>query len=749
MHTIHRFTSRAAKHVPIVSLLAFGLALILTLWIGLRWHLDSEFERGQHRNTLEAVNLSVSVAQSVELIASELDRILLFLRRTRERAPSATWQQLLDDEYAANQHALQIAVADRHGAVLATTIKPTPLKAISLADREHFVHHQQVAGDHLYISKPMIGRASGKWSVQFVRKLFDAQGRFDGIIVVSLDPKVLAATVPPAALGEHGGVALVGDDGIVRAATGRYAGMFSRPLRSSTPQSLNTRRDEAQEIVVASRKLGGLPLEIVVAGTSFEAQPAWQQMRRSRQQVALALTALTLVLMVIAVVAQRRHVRRVDRVARHDALTGLGNRLSFREHIDSAFRELPNRGPFALHLIDLDGFKAVNDNHGHPFGDRVLAQVARRLVDSVRPGDQVVRMGGDEFALLSFGLSHDSSSLVLAERLCKALAEPVVIDGISVMIGASIGIAHADQDATTPSQLVRCADLALYSAKLGGRSAARRYHPGMNQAVVERRELEADLRCALARGEFELHYQPLVNASTRQAVGCEALLRWRHPRRGLVPPLEFIPVAESTGLIESIGDWVIRQACQDAARWGEELRVSVNCSPRQFRSGRLHATVVAELAASGLAAGRLEIEITESMLMERDAQTIQQLIGIRALGVHVALDDFGTGYSSLSYLKDFPVDCIKIDRSFLSGGERDGSLHKIVGAIVAMAKAFDMRTVVEGVEHAWQLEQIAALGGDEVQGYLFARPAPNAETMAWIRRARKAPELKLVDTAAA
>ncbi len=746
----------AGKHMPIVSLVVLGTALVVALWVGLHWHFASELAHGQRNVVVEGERTARVAAASVARIAGELDRTLLFLRRIHESSPGTPWAQIVADDVMVNDHTVQIAVTDRHGAVLASTAMPRPTTPIDISDRDHFVHHQRVPGDHLYISRPVVGRASGKWSVQFVRKRFDSRGAFDGVIVVSLDPKALAATMEAPSLGEQGGVAVLGVDGVVRAAAGRYADRFGKQLHDdesveavldSSPTAFRaTVQSKAMSVV----DVGTLPLKVAVVATSFEARPAWQQTRRTGLLAAQGLTVLTLALMMIAIGAHWRHVRRVDRVARRDGLTGLGNRLSLGEHLEMAMRQSLASGPFALHVVDLDGFKAVNQDHGRVLGDRVLELVARRLADCVRPTDRVMRMDGDEFGVLQFGSVDARSSLTLAQRLCKVVVEPFEIDGVNLALGASVGIAHAGEDAATPAELVRCAHLALSSAKAAGRNSARRYESGMHQAMLARRELEVDLRVALERGEFELFYQPMVQARTRKVVGCEALLRWRHPRRGLVPPLEFIPIAEATGLIEPIGDWVLRQACRDAAAWVHPLRVSVNCSPRQLRSTRLPAAVAAVLDETGLAASRLELEITESMFLERDVPTMRQVAQIRALGVSVALDDFGTGYSSLLYLKDLAVDCIKIDRAFIARDQGDENSGKIVAAIVAMARSFGMRTVAEGIEHPWQLDAITALGCDEAQGYLFAKPAPNDEVMALLERTNGTrPRLAVVEAGTA
>ncbi|WP_409190749.1 putative bifunctional diguanylate cyclase/phosphodiesterase [Bradyrhizobium sp. RDM4] len=421
---------------------------------------------------------------------------------------------------------------------------------------------------------------------------------------------------------------------------------------------------------------------------------------------------------------QRKAELQIAHMAHHDALTDLANRALLGWRLEQA---LAQGGMFAVHHIDLDKFKAVNDTLGHLAGDTLLKDVGRRLRELGRESDTIARMGGDEFVILQTPISDSAEAGVLARRVVERLSAPFEFDGHQAVTGASIGIALAPSDGTMPELLLRNADLALYRAKNDGRGVQRFFEPSMDQEVQSRRALEQDLRNGLAAGEFELHYQPIVKADVPEISGFEALIRWRHPQRGLVAPNDFIPLAEEIGLIVPVGEWVIRQACATASRWPNHLHVAVNISAAQFRHPGLTEVIVGALAASRLDPRRLEIEITESVLLQDRDATLATLHQLRALGIRIAMDDFGTGYSSLTYLQCFPFDKIKIDRSFVSGVASDAGSLSIVRAVVALARGMGMTTTAEGVETDEQRERIAAEGCTEMQGYLFSRPVPAAE----------------------
>ena len=409
-------------------------------------------------------------------------------------------------------------------------------------------------------------------------------------------------------------------------------------------------------------------------------------------------------------------------MARHDALTGLPNRVLFREEMEKALVRVARGETVAVLCLDLDHFKSVNDTLGHPVGDGLLKAVAERLLACVRDTDTVARLGGDEFAILQAGLDKPESAAILAQRLIDDVCEPYDIDGHEVVVGASIGIAIAPSDGDHPDQLLKNADMALYRAKSDGRRLYRFFEREMDARLQARRALELDLRKALADGEFELFYQPLIDLRTESISGFEALLRWNHPERGLVSPAEFIPLAEEIGLIVPLGEWVLREACLEAAKWPRRMKVAVNLSPVQFKRRNLAPAVVRALSASALSANRLELEITESVLLLEDDATVKTLHLLRGLGVRISMDDFGTGYSCLSYLRSFPFDKIKIDRSFVRDLAEKEDCAAIVRAVAGLGASLGITTTAEGVETVEQLAQVRAQGCTEAQGYLFSRP---------------------------
>jgi diguanylate cyclase (GGDEF)-like protein len=435
-------------------------------------------------------------------------------------------------------------------------------------------------------------------------------------------------------------------------------------------------------------------------------------------------------------VTERRQAEaRIAFMARHDALTGLPNRVMFSERIEQALAQLGRTsGAFAVIFLDLDNFKQVNDTLGHPVGDALLCAVAERLQACVREVDTVARLGGDEFAIVQSGVHQPEDAAVLARRIVEVVSAPYDLEGHRLTIGISVGISVAPGDGTACAKLLKNADVALYRAKMDGRGTWRFFEAEMDARLQARRVLELDLREALASNAFDLYYQPLYDLEHNRISGFEALLRWPHATRGFISPAEFIPVAEEIGLIDTLGEWVVHRACNEAMRWPGDVKVAVNVSPAQFKTTRLERVVTQALAASGLSANRLELEITESVLLANNAATLAMLHALRKAGVRISLDDFGTGYSSLSYLRSFPFDKIKIDQSFIRDVEATDGASLIVRAIIDLSSSLGMRSTAEGVETEEQLARLRMEGCNEVQGYLFSRPVPAREVPGLLKR---------------
>jgi len=427
------------------------------------------------------------------------------------------------------------------------------------------------------------------------------------------------------------------------------------------------------------------------------------------------------------VTAQKRAEERVSYMAHYDGLTDLANRFLFNDTLRRALKRRSKDGQVAVLCLDLDSFKSVNDSLGHPIGDKLLCEIARRIENVVRGADLVARLGGDEFAILLRGENASARAERIAERIIEHVGEPCLIDERQVITSCSIGIACSASESVDPTVLMTHADLALYTAKENGRNRFAFFEPGMDKTAKERRELEMDLRAAISLNEFELHFQPLVNIGTGQTVSYEALIRWNHSTRGVVMPDDFIPIAEESGLIVQLGEWVIRNATQEVAKWPEHLHVSVNLSPAQMRSTNLIPTVFGAVAHAGIDPQRLELEITENVLLHDSAVNIATLHKLRDLGVRISLDDFGTGYSSLNYLRSFPFDKIKIDKCFVSGLDDNPDCQAIVRAVTGLASNLGMVTTAEGVEDERQLELLRREGCTEAQGYLFARPGQSSQ----------------------
>lgn len=428
--------------------------------------------------------------------------------------------------------------------------------------------------------------------------------------------------------------------------------------------------------------------------------------------------------------------QRITHLAFHDGLTDLPNRVLFQQSLEQAVaRAARLNEKVGVLCLDLDGFKSINDTLGHPVGDALLRQVAERLL-RVADGATVSRLGGDEFAIVVPETGDSGRSRLLGRTILQQFSEPMEVAGHTIVTGSSIGIAMFPADGADAAVLLKNADLALYRAKHDGRGELRFFDQSLDEAARRRRQIETDLRVAIRTGQFRLNFQPIVASDDVAIKGFEALLRWPHPDHGLISPVEFIPIAEETGLITQIGEWVLHEACRVAAGWPEHVRVAVNVSPLQFRSAGFGSIVLQCLTSSGLTPDRLEIEITESVFLDGETGVLQILHMLRALGVRVALDDFGTGYSSLSYLRSFPFDKIKIDRSFITNIAHDASAAAIVKAIVDLATALHMETTAEGVEDAGQHAELQVQGCSTLQGFLFSRPLDEISTRAVLERAR-------------
>jgi diguanylate cyclase (GGDEF)-like protein len=423
---------------------------------------------------------------------------------------------------------------------------------------------------------------------------------------------------------------------------------------------------------------------------------------------------------------RRRTEAEIVHLARHDALTGLANRAEFNAKLEEACKRLKRNGSgFTVMMLDLDRFKAVNDTLGHPAGDQLLLEVGRRLQSTIWETDVLARLGGDEFAIIQEGgPSQHEGATALALRIIDAITRPFDLNGNQASVGTSIGIVLAPEHDIEPEGLLKRADLALYAAKANGRNDFRVFQPEMLEVANTQQSAESELRNAIARGEFELHYQPVVDIKTRLLCGVEALVRWNHPTKGLIGPDQFIPLAEATGLIAPLGNWILERACTDASSWPPQIKLAINISAVQFKKGNLFDTILCTLVETGLAPERLELEVTETALLENQEAHLTTIRQLKNLGISVALDDFGTGYSSVSYLTIFPFDKIKIDKSFTQGVLNRRDCKAVVASTLALAHGLGTATTAEGVETEEQLEYMRAAGVDLVQGYLFGRPVP-------------------------
>jgi diguanylate cyclase (GGDEF)-like protein len=844
-----------------------GMTIIVMLWAGITMKYFESVDNDRREAVRTSQNFAMLFEENVLRSIGEIDKALLYLRRTVEtRKGSADYHSFLQSSDVLSEIIVQAAIVDEKGIIRWSNARSESSAPISVADREHIKVQLKSTEDHLYVSKPVIGRASGQWSVQFTRRFLKSDGTIGGVVVASLNPVHFAVFYDKIDLGSSGSISMIGSDGVVRASGGNDLERYklgqdlsgTKIARHMQAEGEATFEDDegtgSEGRLVTIRKVRGHPLWVSVSvnnGDIFKRSWANLQVhaiagvvltllilaameqilrteakaRQKADQLQLTLENMSQGIMLVTkdlqipIINSRcgellnlpaefiKHPPRLDqlaglqaqigelpgpatstertqieapaaspgavqfticerkmpdgtvievrsghlpdgslvqtftdvtkrseaeahvaRLASEDPLTGLPNRRVFSSTLDQLSRrpaaDDAGRTEFAVLFLDLDRFKVVNDTLGHRVGDLLLQDVAKRLKQSLQPADVLARLGGDEFAVVVSSVESRAALETLANHLTEAISHPYLIDGHRIRSSVSIGIAVGPLDGDNADDLLMAADLALYAVKASARGTYRFYHRRMNEEINDRRQVEMDLREALERNELELHYQPIIDLQRDVVTGFEALARWRHPVKGMVPPATFIPVAEDSGLILPLGKWALTEACRRATQWPDDLKVAVNLSPVQFSTPNLYSVLETILAETGLAPHRLELEITERIFMEDSEKTLSTLHQIKQLGVRIAMDDFGTGYSSLSYLRSFPFDKIKVDRSFVS--DLDGGTEHvvIVQAVVSIARALGMTTTAEGVETVGQQEFLAALGCDEAQGYLFSPAVP-------------------------
>jgi diguanylate cyclase (GGDEF)-like protein len=722
-----------------------GVATLVSIFAATCYLLVQDRHNGEEQARQQTENLAFVFEEAVARGFRSADDMALQFRRSYQRDPTGTdlvgWVR---DPQIQNDLKFEYSIAGPDGVI--TTSSYRPAIGLSIAGRKHFQIQKNNVGDRLYVSEPLVAENSGRMAVFLTRRLTAADGSFNGVLSVWVDVIQFETFFRRLQLGPGGLVLLLHRDGYILAGgangvarpdlTGKYfpqahALAFSLKSDRGTYWNGGSALDKVERLV-SFRRVEGFPLVAAVGIANSEI--FGHAGRNAKIYLAIDSVVAIVILMAIGFGAAREKklvsaLAEVAHQAHHDGLTGLPNRLLFARHIREAMdRARGGCSTFNVLMIDLDHFKTINDTLGHASGDSLVRETARRLKSCVRKSDVVARVGGDEFAIVQADCGNQRENAeALASRILATVGEPFNLDGHQVIVQTTIGIALYPSDGDEVDTLFKNADLALYRAKAEGRNTFRFFEPQMDGVARDRYKVEVELRNARPTNDFEIHYQPVVAADTLQVQGYEALVRWVHPVHGYIVPDVFIPVAESTGLIVPLGAWVLNSACKDATHWPRRLKVAVNLSPIQFRRGDVVQTVAEALASSGLEPDRLELEITESVLLQKDETNAAKLRQLRSLGVAIVLDDFGTGYASLSYLRIFPFDKIKIDQSFVARMPTESSSAAIVCATVGLAKNLGISTVAEGVETIQQFELLRLAGCDEMQGYLFGKPRPVSE----------------------
>jgi diguanylate cyclase (GGDEF)-like protein len=641
-----------------------------------------------------------------------------------------------------------ISIADSHGNIVASTRSPV---ATQVADQDYFLVQRR--HDALSVGRPRQSPGGGGWTLQFSRRLNAADGSFAGVVVIAVDAAYFVSGYETSKLGAQGVLGILGDDGLFRVRRSGDAVSAGGPVdygavvpaadADETAVSMSTNASDGIRRYTSARSLYDFPLAVTV-GLSVDEQLA--NVRQNTRIYLWRASAASIVLILIiaalgrlsrqlslsrqrALEEQIAHAERIEYLAYHDGLTALPNRSLFSKLLGKSIQQAHRHDRrLAVLFLDLDRFKQINDTLGHDAGDQLLQEVATRLKSCLRDSDTVARLGGDEFVVLLPDLDEEKYIATVGQKILSAVARPFVLIGQEFRVTASVGISIYPQDGLDEQTLTKNADIAMYQAKESGKNNFQFYSAKLNANSLERLTLESGLRHALERSEFELHYQAKRDIRSGRITGMEALLRWRHPDLGTIAPMQFIPVAEETGLIVPIGKWVLRTACLQNVAWQAQglphLSIAVNLTARQFSDEQLLPDLVAILASTGMDAHLLELEIAEMLLMRDIEGSLRILTGLRDMGVRIAIDDFGIGYSSLSTLKQFPLDTIKIDRSFIRDVASVAEDKALTEAIIAMGRTLSLTVVAQGVETKEQADFLRQNACDEFQGFYLNVPVP-------------------------
>lgn len=688
-----------------------------------------------------------------------------------EKAISPDISALLREKTAGLQHIGTLNLTSARGKPLNSSRPRGPhLPDLDLSDREHIKRANEERNADLIITKPFRRSTTGEWTVALGKPIKSPAGATIGVISALLETERIEQLYANLLLGPNTAISMHRSDGIllVRYPRSEKVGTslagteaFERLVATGDNGVIQGRSPiDGSQRIIGAFAAPNYPIVTVVAASVDDALSEWRKARTSlilgglfaglviscligflagfSENLADARAALAVARQrEIAELAEREQQEKIIHLARHDPLTGLPNRLHFREHLVKTLHAMRPNEQAAVHYIDLDRFKSINDSFGHPAGDELLVLVAARLRAVMRPGDFLARLGGDEFAIVQNLDGRPEHGARLARRIVREMQKVFPLDHGTVTVGASVGVAIATKNCD-PDDIIKKADLALYAAKSSGRSRSEFFKSHMLEAATERLAIEQEFRSALEAGEFELYFQPQVDLQTSDVVGFEALVRWNHPRKGLLSPGSFISIAEETGFIGPLGAWVVMEACSIAASWPSSSKIAVNVSAAQFRNTNVAGIILQALQTSGISPRRLEIEVTESLFLSDAEPAVPALHEIKALGVSIAMDDFGTGYSSLSCLTLFPFDKLKIDQSFVRELGARADCHAIVEAATSLARRMGIQTTAEGIETTRHLLEARALGCREGQGYLFGAPmrAADAANMALAKKLR-------------